>query len=122
MKLPALRASALVLALVAELGLTGCADDRPPPTRDEVLYACGIYNLEVCRAFGRCLAWTAAEVQACVDEENADCRSDLEAESCWENQRDALERCSAAVAEDTCSEVCNNSFCSDQCLYFCPSE
>lgn len=121
MKSRYLRARSAALLLLSCLAVSACADERPPPTRDEVLWACGTYNLEVCRAFGRCLGWTDAEIQDCVNDENAECADDLQAESCWENQRDALERCTADVADDACSEVCNNGFCGAQCLYFCPS-
>lgn len=113
---------ASVLALVAtSLAVSGCAEDPPPTTRDEVLVACGDYNVAGCRAFQRCLGWTDAEFWSCVNEENAKCASDLQAETCWENQRDALERCTVTVEDKTCSEVCNDGFCFNQCLYFCPA-
>jgi hypothetical protein len=121
MKCLAIRSFALLLLFVVQLASAGCAEDRPPPTREEVIHACGILNLETCRAFGRCLGWTPARTQQCVDEENAGCDDELQDDTCWEAQRDALEACSAEVAADSCSEVCNNGFCGNRCLYFCPT-
>jgi hypothetical protein len=116
------RLTSVMTLFVSLLAFSGCSDEPPPPTRDEVLVACGDYNVAGCRAFQRCLGWSETEFWSCVNDENARCASDLQAESCWENQYDALERCTASVDDKTCSEVCNNGFCFNQCIYFCPAE
>src|SRR5688500_15732888 len=115
------RLAPVLLLIATLLAASGCAEERPPPTRDEVLTACGDYNVASCRAFQRCLGWSETEFWSCVNDENAKCAADLQAESCWENQHDALERCTVDVADDTCAEVCNDTFCSSRCLYFCPA-
>lgn len=121
-KSPLFRARSVALVLMSFLSMSACGTDPAPPTRDEVIFACGTYNLEACRTFGRCLGWTDAETQACVNEENAKCADELQTESCWEAQRDALDRCAADVADDSCPDVCNaNGFCFSPCSYFCPS-
>ncbi len=113
----------LVVVIAAIVGLSGCAEeDGPPPTRDEVLFACGTFNLEACRTFGRCLGWDQARVATCVNDENRKCGGDLAAESCWSAQQDALERCAADVAAESCASACgDDGFCFAGCSYYCPS-
>lgn len=125
MQMPLVRSLSLPLSLSLVLaiavGLTGCEEERPPPTRDEVNYACGIFNLEACRTFGRCLGWDAAELQACVNRENAECSRSIEEESCWQAQEDAFDRCAADATSRTCESACGETFCYIPCSWYCPS-
>ncbi len=103
---------------------SGCADESPrPATHDEVIAACQLYAVNACRSIGACLGHTPAQIAYCIDQEYGECDEELQAESCWTRQRDALEECSADVESESCEDVCNDiGFCFDPCPYFCPSE
>ena len=114
-----LRLASIIGMALASL-LPACAADEPPATREDVIAACFDYSEAACRTFGRCLGQSEAEIADCIESEQGGCDRELENYTCWDNQRDAYQRCSDIEGE-SCDSACgDDGFCFDYCPYSCP--